>query len=605
MEIKRNLTDSEVLIRVFKRAWKVSPSFLVSLILQKALEAFNGFMLLIIPKFLIDLYTAGAPADRYFKTLGIFILITFILRITGNFLEKEVNTGRTLLNIKIEESLSEKLASVKYSYLENTEFLNIKEKGIWGLKSYGAVQMMVIHGGDLLKNIFTVITTGVLIFILNPLLLIFIILLQAVNLITVSRITKVRMKVMNNLAPINRKYGFIIQSVTARESQMDTRMYNMADMQVRKVRKYNTQLMSAFYEMYDSFIGGYSVMEITGILISALTMFYGGTRVTGLLPGSRISIGDLTLYTGTAIKFSSAVQKIIESSAEFSVCLGFIKSFEEIMDFSDDKDSGKLIPGEETESVEFRNVSFKYPGTDNPILQNVSFTIHKNEKISIVGLNGAGKTTIIKLLCRFFTPDEGEILLNGVNIEEYDLKSYLLKIACVFQDYKIFKYSIMDNVLSDDTDTEENRRKATEILKEVGLREKIETLPEREDTLIGKEFYSEGTDLSGGQLQKIAIARALYKNSQLITLDEPTSALDPIAEAEIYENFHSLTENKTAVYISHRMSSSVFCDRIILLDGGKVIACDSHKNLMLNKDSLYYKMFTAQAENYNATEKAV
>ena len=201
----------------------------------------------------------------------------------------------------------------------------------------------------------------------------------------------------------------------------------------------------------------------------------------------------------------------------------------------------------------------------------------------------------MKLICRMYRADRGEIFINGRNIYDYDYLSYMKEIAAVFQDYRLFNFTIAENISC----TEQgNEQMINRLIDQVGMREKIDELPLGIYSRFGKEYDETGIEMSGGQDQKIAIARALYKEASMVILDEPASALDPIAEAEIYEKFNSLVADKTAIYISHRMSSSVFCDRILILDGGTVADFDTHESLMRKTDSLYYKLFHSQAENY-------
>ena len=244
--------------------------------------------------------------------------------------------------------------------------------------------------------------------------------------------------------------------------------------------------------------------------------------------------------------------------------------------------------------VELDNISKSF-GIDK-ILNNITLTINDGDRIGLLGLNGAGKSTLVKLICRMYQADSGEILVNGRNIYDYDYLSYMNVISAVFQDYKLFNFSIEENISCRETGADENR--VNYLVEQVGMKEKIDELPEGIASRFGKEYDEEGVELSGGQGQKIAIARALYKKASMVILDEPASALDPIAEAEIYEKFNSLVEDKTAIYISHRMSSSVFCDKILIIDGGTVSDFDTHENLMKKTDSLYYKLFHSQAENY-------
>ena len=276
----------------------------------------------------------------------------------------------------------------------------------------------------------------------------------------------------------------------------------------------------------------------------------------------------------------------------------FLKPYLEFMTIPEEaKEKNKEKFEGEIETIEFRDVTFTYPKAEKPVLRNISFEVKRGQKISVVGLNGAGKSTLVKLICRMFKPDSGEILVNGRNILDYEYNSYMSKISAVFQDYSIFNFSIRENISCVPEGDDVN--KINKLIDEVGMREKVNELEKGIETRFGKEYDKEGIEMSGGQSQKIAIARAIYKkDAEMVILDEPASALDPIAEAEIYEKFNDLVEDKTAFYISHRMSSSRFCDKILIIDGGTVADFDTHDNLMKKTESLYYKLFNAQAENY-------
>jgi ABC-type multidrug transport system fused ATPase/permease subunit len=356
--------------------------------------------------------------------------------------------------------------------------------------------------------------------------------------------------------------------------------------------KYNLEInkwFGKFYRRMGLYIGLY---QIVVVLQTVLAYGYVGARTLG----GDISIGDLTMYVSAAVGFSSAVIALGDANIDILQVLGYLEPFVELMGIpvlTQCEGNEKIT---EIESIVFSNVSFKYPKTDKLILNDISFAIEKNQKISIVGLNGAGKSTIVKLICRLYKPDSGNIFINGRDIYDYSYEDYMSCISAVFQDYKLFNFSIYENISCKDIDLSDDR--VTDILDMVDMRKKVESLPNGISSLFGKEYDEEGVEFSIGQSQKIAIARALYKDSALVILDEPTSALDPIAEAEIYENFNNLVGDKTAIYISHRMSSSVFCDRILVINEGRIEDFDSHKNLMKKKNSLYCKLFTSQAENY-------
>jgi ATP-binding cassette subfamily B protein/ATP-binding cassette subfamily C protein len=285
---------------------------------------------------------------------------------------------------------------------------------------------------------------------------------------------------------------------------------------------------------------------------------------------------------------------LIHASLDIISMTQYIVPTLELLNAKVDDNSGKKEFTQPIESIEFDHVCFKYPRNDDLILDDISFKINQGEKISLVGLNGAGKTTIVKLITRLYQPTSGRILINGEDIAQYEFNSYIKHISSVFQDFKLFAYSLKENILNADGDD----KVAYDIACKVGLKEKIDSLPEGINSLYTKSYEENGIELSGGEAQKIAIARCINASSELVILDEPTSALDPLSEASIYENFNDLVQNKTALYISHRMSSSIFCDKIMVLDHGKIVDYDTHENLMKKKDGLYYRLFHEQAKNY-------
>ncbi len=279
----------------------------------------------------------------------------------------------------------------------------------------------------------------------------------------------------------------------------------------------------------------------------------------------------------------------------------YFQNLREFFEYEPKIRSGKKQP-EDFESVEFRNVTFRYPSAKKNSLENVSFKISKGETLALVGVNGAGKSTLVKLLLRFYDPAEGEILYNGVNIKEYDLSAYRNSFGAVFQDYKNFALSVFENVIGHECD-ENDKQKAEQALRQSGIWEKISALPDGGDTVITKEFRKDGIGLSGGENQKVSAARLFAKDFQFAVLDEPSSALDPIAEYKMYEELIKATENKAVMYISHRLSSAVLSDRIIVIGEGKILEQGTHEELM-NRDGKYKEMFTLQASSYKSEKEA-
>ena len=309
-----------------------------------------------------------------------------------------------------------------------------------------------------------------------------------------------------------------------------------------------------------------------------------------------LSVSGFSVVLSSINSIRSATITIADSFASLSEIAFYFQNLHDFFDYESKVVPGKIEPGE-FESIELKNVSFKYPGAKKYSLQNVNLKINKGQTVAVVGVNGAGKSTLVKLLLRFYDVTEGEILYNGVNIKAYNTNSLRLKFSTVFQDYKTFALSVNENVMCRNC-TEEDKRIAEKALKQSGVYEKIATLPNGADTVLTREFDENGAGLSGGEAQKTAVARMFAGNFDIAILDEPSSALDPIAEYKMYENLILATQDKTVIYISHRLSSAVLSDNIFVLSNGTVIESGNHSELMA-KNGEYAKMFTLQASSYN------
>ncbi|MBE6815515.1 MAG: ABC transporter ATP-binding protein [Ruminococcaceae bacterium] len=281
----------------------------------------------------------------------------------------------------------------------------------------------------------------------------------------------------------------------------------------------------------------------------------------------------------------------------------YFKNLVEFLEYENKVVNGTKI-ADEFKTLEFKNVTFTYPEAKEPTLKNFDFKLDKGQTVAIVGENGAGKSTFVKLLLRFYDVTSGEILYNGVNIKEYDIDSLRERISTVFQDYKVFALSVAENVLCKEIETNEELIKAVEAMKNSGAYDFVENLPEKENTVITREFDEKGVGLSGGEQQKLAVARVFAGNTDLAILDEPSSAFDPVAEYKMYENLIEATKDKTVIYISHRLSSAVLSDKIFVISDGTVKESGSHKELM-DLNGIYSNMFTLQAESYKNSERSV
>lgn len=385
--------------------------------------------------------------------------------------------------------------------------------------------------------------------------------------------------------------GMYMGAVIANESNAkDFRLYGLQDYWLGKSK--NGKIGRSFTE-YGIFVGrNRAKFSFVVQLLAGYIYIY----VSVMAMSGSISTGDVLMYAGAIITMMTSVQDAILKYNEIAYNNEYLKLYEEFIKRPNMHYDGTL-PIEKRDDkryeLSFYNVSFKYPGSDKYILKDINMTFNIGEKLALVGLNGAGKTTLIKLLLRLYEPTEGEIRLNGIDIGKYDYDEYVQIFSVVFQDFGIFDFPLDENIAaSEDVDS----ARVKKVIDKVGLTELVNSLPDKEHTLLYHE-NGDGVALSGGEAQKLAIARALYKDAPFVILDEPTAALDPIAEAEIYENFDTLVGDKTAIYISHRMSSCKFCDRIVVINNGRIEEEGSHNSLM-DKNGLYAKMYNTQANYY-------
>ena len=335
--------------------------------------------------------------------------------------------------------------------------------------------------------------------------------------------------------------------------------------------------------------GGLGTGMIQGILLCV--SYY---CVLALAIAGTITVGMVLRYAQAIFQACMSVSASIRLAGEFRTDVGRIASTLEYLNLEAEKTKGDSFTEMTKGVIEFRNVSFRYPGTKELVLDHVSLKIEPSEKIAVVGKNGSGKTTLVKLLCRLYEPEEGEILWNGKNIREYDLREWQKIFAIVFQDYSLLSLTLGQNVAASEQYEVE---RAKEVLQLAGFGERLNKLKKGLETVVYPEYEQDGVSFSGGEEQKIAIARAIYKGGQICILDEPTAALDPVSESRVYESFDEIVKGKTAVYISHRLSSCKFSDRIFVLDNGKIAESGTHEAL-LSQNGLYAQLWQAQAQYY-------
>ena len=399
----------------------------------------------------------------------------------------------------------------------------------------------------------------------------------------------------------NRNFSYFAGYALRNETSLDTRMYNQQKFcryYMNKSKTFSSDGMAGKLAA-----GPMGVLRAVSACLSAVMI--GGIYVFVCLKawGGAFGVGSVTQYVGALTALTGNISVLLQTVGEWKNNTPFLKTIFEFLDIPNSMYQGSLTTEKRSDrqyEVEFRNVSFKYPGSDIWALRNVSMKFKVGKRLAIVGENGSGKTTFIKLLCRLYDPQQGQILLNGIDIRKYRYDDYMNIFSVVFQDFQLISQPLGNNVAGSATYDRERVMKA---LTDAGFADRLTEMPDGLDTMLYKDFGENGVEVSGGEAQKIAIARALYKDAPFIILDEPTAALDPIAEAEIYSKFNDITGDKTAIYISHRLSSCKFCDEIAVFHEGAVIQQGTHDCLLAEENGKYHELWHAQAQYY--TEKTV
>ena len=407
---------------------------------------------------------------------------------------------------------------------------------------------------------------------------------------------RVEVRAYGELSKTNRIFSYFGWETVDFKYGKDVRLYDASDMLLTRWDE-NTEKSIGFWKWQaDTGMKYRLIGSEAGILGAVFT--YGYAAYLAL--NKAFSIGVFSQMVEAAGGLNRTLEGLVMNVTELFKRCGYAYEFVIFLRYPEVLQKGNRPVPKGLHTIEFRDVSFAYPGSGHKVLDGVSLRVEKGERLSLVGLNGAGKTTLIKLLCRLYDPEEGQILLDGTDIREYDPEQYRAAFAPVFQDFSLFAFSVAENIcLKDEKEiTKEERARVLSLIGRTGLERMTEKLPRGIDTPLFKLFDSQGVEPSGGEQQKLALARALYKDASVIILDEPTAALDPIAEYEIYRKFNDLIENKTAFYISHRLSSCRFCDHIAVFSGGRVAEYGTHEELVGKEGGLYAGMFEAQAQYY-------
>ena len=580
---------------------KYRKSLILFIITGSIAAASMTYLWSFIGKLVIDMIEQQASSpDKDIKPLLYLTLITSAAELLFMWLNTvssmKMSVGFTYVRLMIIKERIAKTLGMEYEALETPEMLDRLQKakratagdwqGVQGMMTYMQVMGVQIISVTIAVAIMTTF---------NPWIIFIIVVLSFAQFLFFDYIRKKDKKEMwDAMMPHWRKLEYMENVTTDFSYAKDIRLFGMQKYLAKKqIDVYDEELRhwikSRQYWIYNTiFAHGISLLRqliIIGWLVYSV-VFNG------------LSIGNFTLYTASAAAFSNAINEILQALSALRERSAHTDDYRSFMDIpsADDKVQTIPIPPADKYTFEFKNVSFKYRGQEKYALKNVSLTLHAGEKLAVVGLNGAGKSTFIKLLLRLYDVTEGCILMNGTDIRKFDRKEYYELFAPAFQDVMVFAFPVAENVsMKEPFNTD--KAEAEKMLRLAGLGDKLDKLEKGVDTELLKVLYDDGVDLSGGEKQKLALARALYKKSKIIVLDEPTAALDALAEFRLYQSFNELVGDRTAVYISHRLSSTRFCDRVAMFKDGEMVEIGTHDSLM-EADGAYADMFRVQAQYY-------
>lgn len=574
-------------------AWKIHKGYFFVSILQMIVDAASPFVVILTQPLIIAELLGERDVQRLIIYVAIIAVGGNILKFISSFLGQITSKYEEKFDNYFTEEMSRRVMELDFQLTESKEALDQIGLAQTGISWYsGGVHGMVSECFGMITNIIKIAGAVTLIAIYAPWLFLVTAVLIAINALVQNKQNKAEVESYSRLSKINRVFGYIGWELVDFRYGKDIRLYGAEEMMAEKFESYNEENRLEWKWQADKVRPYEIIKSILGVVRDTASYLYLGIMV---ITGG-ISIPIFTQMLSVGFTFHDSMSNLLNNVQQIVKRTGYAYEYVKFMRYPAAIVKGNRHVEDKPHTIEFRNVSFTYPNTDVKVLDGVSLTLRQGEHLSVVGLNGAGKTTFVKLLCRLYDPTDGEILLDGVNIKEYDYEEYMSLFSPVFQDFKLFAFTVRENIALDSDCTEKELDTLTE---QVGLQEKINTLENGTDTILFKAFDENGIEPSGGEQQKIAIARALFKKAPVVILDEPTAALDPVAEYDIYRQFNDLVGGKTAIYISHRLSSCKFCDNIAVFSGGRIAEYGTHDDLAETEGGIYAEMFAAQAQYYN------
>ncbi|MBQ8762755.1 MAG: ABC transporter ATP-binding protein [Clostridia bacterium] len=583
---------------MLKEHWNFDKSYVLMQIGLTPLGAVSSVVAAYLPKIVLDCVENKTPASELLLKVGILSVALIAFGYLNNVMYNKSHQGRMLArDIMLHKLICNKVMSMDYNNYTYNETRVLREKAWNAIHGWdGSVARFIELNATVASSAFGFTAFTAIIVECNPWFIPILILCYGISMAGWLIFNKWKEKMKDKVAEIFLRLHYVTYRSKDFSNAKDVRIYNMSDFLMRKIDKHlddanwwNIKRNNGHYfncMLEDVFKFGVSLGAYIYLIYLKLN--------------SEMTLGDFSLYFGAITGFGQWLARLVDSISEIISGARNVSDFREFLDIEDKmntRDGEKLPSGKDLPcEIELKNLTFSYDEAEKPSVDNLSLKINEGERIAIVGVNGAGKSTLVKLICGLFIPKEGQILINGIDSRLFNRDEYYRLFSTLFQDCALLPATVAKNIAL----CEENkidRKRLRECMSLAGILDKVESLPQKENTLLVREVHEGAVAFSGGELQRLLLARALYKDAPIIILDEPTAALDPIAENDMYLKYSELTKDKTAIYISHRLSSTRFCDRIILLDDAKIAEMGTHEEL-LALGGKYAEMFETQSRYY-------
>ncbi|MGN0620861.1 MAG: ABC transporter ATP-binding protein [Porcipelethomonas sp.] len=611
----------EIIKRTLKAVNAADKGFVARDTIKYCVDLSGEFILIYLSALVIDGISQSKPLGTLLTYAAIVVGIQAVLSVIQRLLFRRKDSHEFTRDTNLQKNLWQKVMTMDYIHLENTDTQNQYANASLQPKNYNAgiaavCRLFKLTIGGLFMVITGVIliiptafreptvTTGFSGFVQSPWGFIAVAVITAVLELIKSLVINPKAilgfeEIHNDKSVIQagRAGNFFADYVLKNyRNGKEIRMYSQQSLIEKELDKAQKTISDGWFRGYKKSLLPNLIFQIVNILTKVLMYGFAVMRAAS----GMLTPGDVIAFALYFENISAGVSEISDGYGLLKITPTFCRKYFDFLDIPDEKYKG-TIPTEKRNDneyeFEFRHVWFKYPGSEQYVLRDVNLKWRIGEKMALVGRNGCGKSTLVKLLCRLYDPTKGEIMLNGIDIRKYDYEEYMALFSVVFQDSSLFSFSIAENVAAS---TEYDVDRVEDCVRRSGLSERLDSMTDGINTCLYKDFDEHGVEISGGEAQKLCLARAIYKGSPFIVLDEPTAALDPISEHDIYTKFNGIVGTRTAIYISHRLSSCRFCDEITVMENGEIVERGSH-DMLASAGGHYSKLWSAQAEYYKDT----